>query len=115
MKKEITVLTDDLDGTTDSDVSTVKFSVDGKDYEIDLRDANADVFREALAPYIASGRRLTRVVKGGPGPGNWGTALGREKAIRVRTWAAENGFQISQFGRIPKNVVLAYQRDTGDV
>ena len=54
------VIIDDLDGTnlgTNSGES-VRFSLDGKDYSIDLSADNAAKLREALAPYISAGRRV---------------------------------------------------------
>ena len=43
------VLDDDLDGGPAAE--TVKFDLDGTAYTIDLSQANAAVFREALAPF----------------------------------------------------------------
>jgi hypothetical protein len=51
-------LTDDLDGTNipAGKGETIRFSLDGTAYEIDLRSRNAAAFRKALAPYIAAAR-----------------------------------------------------------
>lgn len=55
-------LVDDLDGT---DIprglgETVRFSIDGRNYEIDLSDDNAAALRKALQPYTEAGRRIVR-------------------------------------------------------
>jgi hypothetical protein len=50
-------LIDDLDGT-DAD-TTVKFSVEGVHYEIDLSTAHAAEFQAVLAPFIAAARKAT--------------------------------------------------------
>lgn len=51
---------DDLDGTDlGNKANTITFSFEGKDYSIDLSEANADTFREAMKPYINGGRRAT--------------------------------------------------------
>ncbi|MFD0974289.1 Lsr2 family protein [Plantactinospora endophytica] len=55
-------LVDDLDGG-DAD-ETVKFSLDGVQYEIELATANADKLQNAFAPYTASGQKLGRRVHG---------------------------------------------------
>lgn len=43
-----------------SPTETVRFALDGQSYEIDLSPADAAEMREALAPYVQAGRRLTR-------------------------------------------------------
>jgi hypothetical protein len=52
MAQKVTVaLVDDLDGgPTDQ---TVRFGLDGAEYEIDLSASNATAFRERLAPFTA--------------------------------------------------------------
>lgn len=47
---------DDFDGETPAE--TVRFSLDGRTYEVDLNETNAANFRETLAPYIEVGRRI---------------------------------------------------------
>ncbi|WP_433688002.1 Lsr2 dimerization domain-containing protein [Micromonospora carbonacea] len=53
------VVTDDLDHSTDN-VGTYRFALDGAEYEIDLAAHNLARLREALAPYMAAGRRLPK-------------------------------------------------------
>ncbi|MCP2256587.1 Lsr2 protein [Streptoalloteichus tenebrarius] len=50
-------LVDDLDGSTGSDISPVRFGLDGVDYTIDLTASNAAKLRDLLEPYVASARR----------------------------------------------------------
>lgn len=59
-QRTITTLVDDLDGTDLERGSgeTIRFGVDGRDYEIDLSDDNAAALREALRPYADAGRRV---------------------------------------------------------
>lgn len=54
------VVTDDLDGSDGA--KPVAFSLDGVRYEIDLAQPNKARLADALAPYIAAGRKVT-----GPG------------------------------------------------
>lgn len=56
--RTITTLVDDLDG---SDIprglgETVRFGIDGENYEIDLTDDNAAALRETLASYVEAAR-----------------------------------------------------------
>src|SRR3954470_17908358 len=53
------VLVDDLTG--DPADTTVKFSLDKTDYEIDLSDANATVLRESLARYVNAARKTSSI------------------------------------------------------
>ena len=52
-KQIIHKLVDDLDGGDAEE--TVKFALDGIQYEIDLSDANAKKLRDVFAPYVAAG------------------------------------------------------------
>ena len=59
MKRQITVLIDDLDGS-DSDVQTVAFAIAGQAYEIELGPASRAQLDAALQPYVRAGRRVKR-------------------------------------------------------
>lgn len=51
-------LIDDIDGT-DAD-ETIRFALDGVQYELELSERNADKLREVLSPYAAAGRKVGR-------------------------------------------------------
>ncbi|GAA4563296.1 Lsr2 family protein [Micromonospora coerulea] len=111
-RKVITVLTDDLDGGKAD--RTVEFSLDGVAYTIDVSDENAGVLRKALDPYISAGRRIgrgpveaTRPARRAGRPAAPG--MDREQNRAIREWAAKNGYEISERGRIPVSVVEAYK------
>ncbi|MFC0505841.1 histone-like nucleoid-structuring protein Lsr2 [Micromonospora costi] len=111
-RKVITVLTDDLDGGKAD--RTVEFSLDGVAYTIDVSDENAGVLRKALDPYISAGRRIGRgPVESARGARratrSGGSGMDREQNRAIREWAVENGFKISERGRIPVEVVEAYK------
>jgi len=57
-QRTIVSLIDDLDGG--SAIETITFGLDGMSYEIDLSAKNASKMRKVLAPYVDSGRRLSR-------------------------------------------------------
>lgn len=104
-------LIDDLDGSSAD--ATVSFGLDGKDYEIDLSDANASKLRDALAAYVASGRRdggerKQRSAKASPAR----IAVDREQNQAIRSWARTHGFKVSVKGRIRAEVLEAYHNKT---
>lgn len=111
------VLVDDLDGSELSDTAvTTRFSLDGSHYEIDLGEANRDKLREVLAPFIAAGRKAAassasgtrRNAKSGSRSG-----AGKRTAA-IREWANANGHSVGERGRIPANIVEAYEAATGN-
>ncbi len=66
-KRVLHIRVDDLDASTDG-VATHHVGLDGVTYEIDLTDANLAKLHDALAPFLAAGRRLPRS-KAAPGRG----------------------------------------------
>ncbi|MEO5534082.1 MAG: Lsr2 family protein [Pseudolysinimonas sp.] len=108
MKKQITQLVDDLDGTVlEHGGTTIRFSLEGRSYEIDLSSDNADKFRRAMAPFIAAGRATAgRTTSGVRRPSR--NASGELAAIR--SWAQSHGFTVGDRGRISAEVRDAYER-----
>jgi hypothetical protein len=98
------LLIDDLDGSTASE--TVSFGLDSGAYEIDLSSKNAGKLRDALAVYVAHGRKSGTV-----------RVNGRRRVVRgagantgdVRNWARSNGYSVNDRGRISTEVLDAYQ------
>jgi hypothetical protein len=104
-QKVITTLEDDLDGSEAS--QTVLFALDGKSYEIDLSDENNAKLREILAPYIGKGRR----VGGGRATvRRMGTGKPADDSGAIREWARQNGYQVSDRGRVPAPIREAYEK-----
>ncbi|MET7989649.1 MULTISPECIES: Lsr2 family protein [unclassified Amycolatopsis] len=108
-QKVLVEMLDDIDGSPAT--QTVPFGLDGVSYEIDLSDDNAAALRDELARYIGVGRktggRKVRVAAGQP---TAATPADRERSRTIRAWANENGYQISERGRIPSDVVSAYEQ-----
>jgi hypothetical protein len=98
------VLVDDIDGS--DAVETVSFGLDGVDYEIDLSDKHARQLRDALALYVGHGRRATR--KRG-GRRSRGSDSGGASAAEIREWARQNGWDVSERGRVSAEVRAAYE------
>jgi len=104
---------DDLDGSDAS--GTFDFSLEGRNYQIDLSDDNAAKLRDALAPFIDVARKAAgRSTGRGRAPRQ--TAVPdkparskREDTTAIRDWAREHGHKVSDRGRIPKSVLEAYQ------
>jgi hypothetical protein len=101
------LLEDDLDGGPADE--TVRFGLDGVDYEIDLSRPNARAFRRELASFLiharrAEGGRRRRPARNSPDRGRGGD---------IRAWAKDAGIDVSDRGRIPASVVAQYQAATG--
>lgn len=109
-QRTIVELIDDLDGTSNEDIETVSFGLDGATYEIDLNDKNAAKLREALDDFVSSGRRIGGRVRRGTTPSTpAGTARTKEQTQAIRQWAKKNGHDVSDRGRIPSTVIEAFE------
>jgi hypothetical protein len=110
-KQVITSLIDDMDGKPAS--QTIEFAIDGVNYTIDLSDRNADKLRAALHPYIDAGTRVGRVGTTTrtrtPGRSGFAPRTSRDQTAAIREWAAKQGHEISNRGRIPARIVEAYE------
>ncbi|GAA1909699.1 histone-like nucleoid-structuring protein Lsr2 [Nocardioides marmoribigeumensis] len=102
-------LIDDLDESPAAE--TVSFALDGVSYEIDLSEANAEGLRNALAPYLGHARR-TGGRRGGSSRGSSASSsrssAASGNAADIRAWARENGFEVSERGRVSAEVRSAY-------
>jgi len=116
-QKTVVTFVDDLDGESEAE-GTVPFALDGVQYEIDLTSENAQDLREIFAPYISAARRTGgRKPAGGrsrasapatSGSGSGPAARSREALKAIRDWAKGEGWAVSDRGRLPNNVVEAY-------
>lgn len=104
-QRQIVELIDDLDETVIEDGGTQTFALNGTAYEIDLTLTNAEKLREALAPFIDAARRVRQAP-------TQRSASGRstEDLNAIRQWARENGYTVSDRGRIAADIVAAYRR-----
>ncbi|GAA4288931.1 Lsr2 family protein [Georgenia daeguensis] len=103
-QKKHVVLIDDLDGSPAAE--TVLFSLDGVEYEVDLNDAHAEALRESFAEWIGHARKVN---------GRKKPSARRQRAAsagdtgKIREWARQNGYTVSDRGRIPASVREAYE------
>ena len=100
-----TYLVDDLDGS-EEDVSSVSFSLDKKDYEIDLSAANQARLRDELATFVDATplRPQRRTARGAVES----ASVGREQTHAIREWARNNGYEVSERGRISAAIQKAF-------
>ena len=106
-RKVQVLLEDDIDGGEAAE--TVSFGLDGKSYEIDLNEKNAHSLRDALAPWIANGRRSGSAPSGRVGDARPRPARRSQDTADIRRWAAENGIPVSTRGRISADLRARYE------
>ena len=103
-----TYIVDDLDGTTEN-VEKVQFSLDGSNFEIDLSAENAARLRDKLARFIEAGHRVQGQKRGIRKQVITTGATSREHTQAIRHWAKDNGYQVSERGRIPSTIREAFE------
>jgi hypothetical protein len=106
-RKVQVVLEDDVDGGDASE--TVSFALDGRSYEIDLNEENAAALRDALAPWLASARSASG---GTTAPRSTGARVRRQEgasSAEIRSWAQEEGIEVSERGRISAELRARYE------
>ena len=109
-QKVQTLFIDDLDSSTAG--GTVRFGLDGTEYEIDLNTDHARQLRDALAAYVRAGRRASggfrlpaRGARRAPGSGL--------NTTEVREWAKAQGIEVKDRGRVPAELVVKFKSATG--
>jgi hypothetical protein len=114
-KKTVVETYDDLTGekidTALVPDPTITFSIDGVDYEIELGAKNRDKFYAMFNPYIQAarkvrGNRTRRTPSSTSGP----SGLTKAEIIKIRDWAQSTGRTVSARGRLPRELVEAYQQ-----
>jgi hypothetical protein len=110
-RKIVHQLVDDIDGTVlePGEGETVLFSLDGKSYEIDLTADNAQALRDDFAKYISAARRMSSGSSSSSAPARGRRRGGQTDYAPIREWAKKNGYSISERGRVPANIIEAYE------
>src|ERR1700724_546047 len=103
-----TLLIADLDGGEAA--GTIRFGLDGTDYEIDLSAAHSDGLRKVLGQYLAHARRAGGTAKSPARIRRGGAAV---DTARVREWAKGQGIEVKECGRVPAGVVEQYKTAAG--
>ena len=100
------ILVDDVDGGEAAE--TVTFALDGVRDEIDVSEANAAMLRDEFAPWLERARRVGGRRQAGSRASRT-TSPGRsEELAKMRQWGRENGYQVSDRGRVSQQVQNAY-------
>ena len=105
-----TLFIDDLDGSEAE--GTVRFGLDGTDYEIDLNTEHARELRDALAPYVSAARRAGGAARRPAKGGRRASASGLN-TTEVREWAKAQGIDVKERGRVPAELVVKFKAATG--
>jgi hypothetical protein len=93
---------DDIDGSAAE--GTVRFGLDGADYEIDLNKKHAEQLAQAIRPYIDAARKVSSSRRAARG-----SRPARHNQSDVRAWARARGLKVSDRGRIPADVLAKYE------
>jgi hypothetical protein len=108
-----TLFIDDIDGGAAE--GTVRFALDGTDYEIDLNAKHSEELRSALGKYVSHARKVGGSARrGSRAAGRAGRGTGSAlNTTEIRNWAREQGYDIKDRGRVPADLVAKYQAATG--
>jgi hypothetical protein len=105
-KKQVVQFIDDLDGKVLDEFETVRWGLDGKQYEFDTSPKHAEQFRNSLQKYLAASRKV-----GAARQARQAVAVpktGKEQTQAIREWAREEGYEVSDRGRIPAAILEAF-------
>ena len=109
-QKVQTLFIDDLDGGEAE--GTVRFGLDGAEYEIDLNAEHAQALRDALARYVGAARRARGGTRRPTRSGRRARADGVD-STEVREWAKAQGIEVKDRGRVPAELMVKFKAATG--
>jgi hypothetical protein len=105
-----TLYIDDLDGS-EAD-GTIRFGLDGTEYEIDLSAEHAQALRDALARYVQAARRAGGSARR-PARGGRRASRSGVDSTEVRAWAKAQGIDVKDRGRVPADLVVKFKSAAG--
>ena len=108
-KVEVTLI-DDLDGSKADE--TITFGLDDTQYVIDLGEKNARELRDSFAKYVDAARRDRDARPTGRGTARKASPAGPNTSD-VREWAKAQGFEVSERGRVAKDLIVKFQEAHG--
>ena len=107
-KQTVVQLVDDVDGKALTDAVTIRFGIDGKSYEFDTSSTHAKEFHKIVDKYVEVSRRVSAV-----GRTKAAVAVGgsrpKEQTAAIRDWARRNGYDVNERGRIPGEIIAAFE------
>jgi hypothetical protein len=104
-----TLFIDDIDGGVAE--GTVRFSLDGSEFEIDLSSTHSDQLRGVMANYVAHARKVGGAARRAPRGRR--SNVGAMDTAKVRGWAKAEGYDIKDRGRVPADVMAKYREVNG--
>jgi Lsr2 len=107
MQRVVKELTSDLSGSTE-DVRTVRFSLFGTNYEIELAPHERKELQEATARFTEAAREVS-AASGLARTPKQRTQENRDRSSRIRDWARRNSIAVSDRGRIAQSVIDQYE------
>ena len=107
-----TLFIDDIDGSEAE--GTVRFALDGAEYEIDLNAKHAEALRKALARYVDAARRSSGGTARRPARSGRRAAASGLNTTEVREWAKAQGIEVKDRGRVPAELVVRFRAATGN-
>ena len=84
---------------------TRAFSLDGRDYEIDLCEKHSQKFDEVMKRFADRARKASTKVS----RTKRRTTAHRRRSAEIRAWAKRSGMEVSDRGRIPTQVIKKYE------
>ena len=109
-QKVETVFIDDIDGSSAD--TTMRFGLDGTEYEIDLTATHADQLRKATKRYIQAGRKVSSARRSSRNTARRTSTSSGPSSSEVRDWAKSQGLEVKERGRIPAELVVKFQAAT---
>ena len=104
-----TLFIDDLDGSEAE--GTIRFGLDGTEYEIDLNAEHAQALRDVLARYVHAARKAGGGARR-PARGGRRAPAGGAGSTEVREWAKAQGIDVKDRGRVPAELVVKFKAAT---
>ncbi|HLS03575.1 MAG TPA: Lsr2 family protein [Actinomycetales bacterium] len=102
------ILIDDIDGSEAAE--TISFALDGVNYEMELSEENAEKLRNELGVWIKNARRVSgRLARGRRSS----VTRVSSNSATIREWARANGYTVNERGRLPKEIVDAFEAANG--
>lgn len=110
------IFVDDIDGKEDETVETRRYSVGRQGYTIDLSAKNYEKMLKALEPFMAVSTKEEAPPRSVRGVRRATAPKVNDKgysASDVREWAKAEGKEVSERGRIHKDIIEAYEYAKG--
>jgi hypothetical protein len=108
-QKVQTIFIDDLDGSQAD--GTVRFGLDGTDYEIDLNAEHSQQLGDVLARHVDAARRISGSARRSSRTGHRPQANGLN-TTEVREWAKAQGIDVKDRGRVPAELIVKFKAAT---